>query len=299
MGEIVGAGLVAHAPTIMMSREDRYALNEGKEISLVPGLHRIRSELLDTLKPDTIIIFDSHWFTTVEFCVSGQERRKGLYTSDELPRGMCQVPYDMKGNPVLARSMAEQATRAGVRTNAIDDPCLPVHYPTINLNHFLNGGEEWLSVSCAQTGETDDFLKVGEGIGNAIAQSDRRVVLIASGSMSHRFWPLSQIHLHESSDPIHISRPEAREADYQRLAWFHEGDHASVIDTMPEFLKHVPEARFGHYLMMVGALGGRAWKAKGRRFSDYENATGTSQVHVWFDRPEAGWNQSQGPGRSA
>jgi|TARA_R110002049_G_scaffold12487_6_gene55871 3,4-dihydroxyphenylacetate 2,3-dioxygenase len=283
MGEIIAAGLVAHAPTIMMSKEDRYALNDGKEISLVPGLHRIKDEILDRLKPDTIILFDSHWFTTVEFCVSGQDRRKGLYTSDELPRGMRQIPYDLKGNPELAQLIATEASANGARTNAIDDPYLPIHYPTINIAHFLQGDEEWLSVSCPQTGETDDFLKMGEGIGRAIAQSDRRVVLLASGSMSHRFWPLSQLHLHETSDPVNISRPDAREADYERLDWFYEGNHAAVIDTMPEYLKHVPEARFGHYLMMAGACGGREWKAKGERYSEYENATGTSQVHVWFD----------------
>ena len=283
MGEIIAAGLVAHAPTIMMSKEDRYALNDGKEISLVPGLHRIKDEILDRLKPDTIILFDSHWFTTVEFCVSGQDRRKGLYTSDELPRGMRQIPYDLKGNPELAQLIATEASANGARTNAIDDPYLPIHYPTINIAHFLQGDEEWLSVSCPQTGETDDFLKMGEGIGRAIAQSDRRVVLLASGSMSHRFWPLSQLHLHETSDPVNISRPDAREADYERLDWFYEGNHAAVIDTMPEYLKHVPEARFGHYLMMAGACGGREWKAKGERYSEYENAAGTSQVHVWFD----------------
>jgi 3,4-dihydroxyphenylacetate 2,3-dioxygenase len=285
MGEIVGAGLVAHAPTIMMSLEDRLALNEGKEISLVPGLRRLREEVLDVLRPDTIIVFDTHWFTTVEFCVTGAERRQGLYTSDELPRGMCQIPYDLAGNPALADLIAEEATRAGVRTSAIADPYLPIHYPTVNIAHYLNRGEEWLSVGCAQTGETEDFLRVGTGIGNAIARSDRRVVLLASGSMSHRFWKLSQLEAHEASDPIHISRPEAREADYRRLEWFYAGDHALVIDTMDEFLPHLPEARFGHYLMMAGALGGRAWTWPGRRFSDYENATGTSQVHVWFDRP--------------
>jgi hypothetical protein len=74
-----------------------------------------------------------------------------------------------------------------------------------------------------------------------------------------------------------------READLERLRWFAEGNHAAVIDTMPDYLRHAPEARFGHYLMMAAACGGRDWKAKGRQFSDYENATGTSQVHVWFD----------------
>ena len=290
MGEIIGAGIVAHAPTIMMSREDRLELNEGKEISLVPGLHRLRSEVLDVLKPDTIVIFDTHWFTIVEFVIASHARRSGLFTSDELPRGMRQIPYDLKGNPALATAMAEAATAEGIRTNPIDDPWLPIHYPTVNLSTFLDRGEEWIGVSHAYSADPEDFLKVGAGIGKAIRASDKRAVLIASGSMSHRFWSLKDIPAHEASDPIHISSPEAREADLERLEWFKAGDHARVIDTMPEYLRHAPEARFGHYLMMAGALGGRALKAKGRQFSDYENATGTSQVHVWFDRPEDGWN---------
>ena len=30
MGEIVGVGLIAHAPTVMLPKETRYELNEGK-----------------------------------------------------------------------------------------------------------------------------------------------------------------------------------------------------------------------------------------------------------------------------
>lgn len=289
MGEIIGCGLVSHVPTIMFPLEIRLELNEGKEISLVPGFKRLRREVLDVLKPDAIIVFDSHWFTTVEFVVTSHERRTGKYTSGELPRGMSQVPYDMPGNPVLARAIAEEVKALGTRCTAIDDPYLPVEYATINVNHHLNGGEQWLSVGVCQTAETPDFLNVGEGVGRAIERTPGRIVLLASGSMSHRFWPLRQLEQHEASDPIHISSPEARAADQERLAWFAAGDHARVIETMDDFLKHAPEGRFGHYLMMVGAVGARACKARGRLFSDYENATGTSQVHVWFDRPEGGW----------
>lgn len=290
MGQIIGAGIVAHAPTIMLSKDERYELNEGKEISLVPGLQRLRREVFDVLQPETVIIFDTHWFTIVEFCVAAHGRRAGLYTSDELPRGMRQIKYDFKGNPELAHAMARHAEANGVRTTPIDDPFLPIHYPTVNLSTYLHRGEEeWISVSHAYTGAPEDFLAVGEGIGRAIEESDRRVILVASGSMSHRFWPFREIPFHEASDPIHISSSEAREADYARLRWFEEGNHAAVIDSMPEFLQHAPEARFGHYLMMAAACGGRDWKAKGRLFSDYENATGTSQVHVWFDRPQESW----------
>jgi hypothetical protein len=39
---------------------------------------------------------------------------------------------------------------------------------------------------------------------------------------------------------------------------------------------------------LLGSIGGRC-TARGEMFSDYENATGTGQVHVWFERPKGGW----------
>jgi hypothetical protein len=41
--------------------------------------------------------------------------------------------------------------------------------------------------------------------------------------------------------------------------------------------------------MMVAALGGPDCVAPGRLYSTYENAIGTGQIHVWFDRPDTGW----------
>ena len=52
----MGAGIVAHVPTIMLPEEVRLEINDGKEITLVPGLERLRREVLDRLKPDTIVI---------------------------------------------------------------------------------------------------------------------------------------------------------------------------------------------------------------------------------------------------
>ncbi|MCB0996687.1 MAG: hypothetical protein KDB21_16450 [Acidimicrobiales bacterium] len=289
MGEIVGAGLVAHVPTIVLPEDVRRELNEGKEISLVPGLHRLRAEVLDALAPDTIVVFDSHWFTTVEFGISAHDRRTGHFTSDELPRGMSGVPYDIPGDPELAQLIAEEINAAGSWATAFEDPHLPIHYPTVNLLGFLQRDEQWVTVSVPQTGETDDFLLAGAAVGRAVAALDRRVVLLASGAMSHRFWPLRQLRSHEASDPVHIRTEAARAADEQRLDWFADGRHDRVIDTMPAFLEHKPEAAFGHYLMMAAAIGGRECVAPGRQFSEYENSIGTGQVHVWFDRPAGGW----------
>lgn len=289
MGEIVGVGLISHAPTVMLPREVRYELNDGKEISLVPGLRRLRTEVLDELSPDTIVIFDTHWHTTVEHVFSSHERRSGKYTSEELPRGISQLPYDYRGDPELAEAAASEVTRDGIVGTPISDPCLPVHYGTINLVHYLVRGERVVSASMVQTGETRDFLDLGEALERAVESIDRRVVVLASGGMTHRFWPLRQLVDHEASDPVHIFTPQARAADEERLRWMAEGDHARIISTMPDYLPHEPEAGFGHYLAMVASVGGKRCRAPGRRFSDYENATGTGQVHVWFDRPAEGW----------
>jgi 3,4-dihydroxyphenylacetate 2,3-dioxygenase len=289
MGEIVGAGFLSHIPPIMLPKETRLELNDGREISLVPGLKRLRSEIFDTLRPDTVIVFDSHWFSLFEFIITSHKRRKGIYTSEEVPRGLKQIHYDMAGNPDIAVKIADTMNETGVRATAIDDPYLPVNYATVNVAHYLNQGEQWLSVSICQTAQTEDFLDAGAALGEAVDQSGERVVLIGSGSLSHRFWPMKELDKHEASDPKHVITPEARAADEQRISWWEEGNHAAVIDTMDEFLKFKPEAHFGPYLMMVAAIGGRKCITAGRRYSDYENAIGTGQIHMWFDRPESGW----------
>ena len=291
MGAVVGAGLLAHVPTIMLPEEVRRELNNGEESTLVTGLEQLRADVFDTLDYDTVVVLDSHWATTVEFVVAAHDRRSGLFTSEELPRGMSRVPYDYRGDPELAFAMAQRADDHGTWITAIDDHYLPVFYATVNLWHYLGRGNDarWMSVSVCQTGDTEDFLRAGRALGDAIAATDRRVLLLASGAMSHTFWPLRELRAHEAAGSEHIATPEAYAADMQRLEWFKAGDHARVLDTMPEFLRFKPEARFGHYLEMIGALGESAVTAPARQYGEYENSIGTGQVHLWFDRPAEGW----------
>ncbi len=285
MGSIVGAALVSHVPPLVMPEELRRELNDGEDTTLFAGLHQLRREKLDPAAPDTIVVFDTHWFTTVEHVVASHERRSGRYTSEELPRGIRQMPYDYPGDPELATTLAGLADdRDDTWITAIDDPCLPVHYPTVNLLPFLQGDERWVSMSICQTAEADDFLLLGALLARAVEAVDRRVVILASGGLSHRFWPLRQFRDHEAADPeLHLRTPEARQADRQVLHWMRAGDHAAILDFLPEYRQHAPEGFFGHYLGMVGALGGAACTAKGTQFGEYESVSGTGQAHVWFD----------------
>jgi 3,4-dihydroxyphenylacetate 2,3-dioxygenase len=291
MGEIVGAAIVSHVPPIVMAEADRRALNDGEDFSLVPGLHRMRAECLDRVRPDTVIVFDTHWFTTFEHVVSAHERLSGRFTSEELPRTIAQLPYDYRGDPELARAIAAQADgRDDTWIHATDDPSIPVHYPTVNLLPYLQRDERWVSVGVCQTATRADYLLFGSLLADAVAALDRRVVLLASGGLSHRFWDLRDLRQHESASLDNIVTPEARAADQALIERLEAGDHAAVLAGYDEYRQHSPEGRFAHYLMMVGALGGPACHAPGQKLSEYESAAGTGQVHIWFDRPAGGWS---------
>lgn len=284
MGAIVGAGLISHVPPLVMPEAIRRELNNGEDTTLYQGLHDLGAQRLRPLAADTVVVVDTHWFTTVEHIVTSHDRRGGVFTSEELPRGMCQMPYDMLGDRELAEAWAAQAAgRDDTWITAIDDPHLPVHYPTINLLPFLQGDEAWTSASICQTAEPRDFLLFGELLAQAVEGLDRRVVVLASGGLSHRFWPLRQFRDHEAADPaLHLRTPEARAADEHVIDRLKRGDHAGVLDFLPEFSAHAPEGFFGHYLTMVGALGGAACASPGEQFGQYESVAGTGQVHLWF-----------------
>ena len=260
-------------------------MNGGQDTSLVAGLHQLRAEKLAPLQADTVVVIDTHWFTTIEFIVASHDRRTGIYTSEELPRGMRQMPYDMPGDPELA--VAWEATAADLDDSwitAIDDPYLPVHYPTINVLPFLQGDEKWLSAGVCQTADTQDFLRFGELLAKAIRTLDRRVVILASGGLSHRFWPLREFRDHEAADPDkHLRTPEAAAADRKVITHLLNGEHREVLEFVPEFQAHAPEGMFGHYLTMAGALGGADCVATGTQFGEYEAVGGTGQAHIWFD----------------
>ncbi|GAA4761149.1 3,4-dihydroxyphenylacetate 2,3-dioxygenase [Streptomyces sanyensis] len=300
MGEITGAGLLAHVPTIVLPERTRRELNEGREITLVTGLRELRRDVFERDDYDTVVVLDSHWATTVEFVVTAQSRRAGLFTSEELPRGMCRMPYDFPGDPELARNIASFADRHGTWITPIDDAYLPIYYATLNLWTYLGKGlpgKRWVTIGVCQTGDMEDHLRLGRALADGIAATPgRRVLLIASGALSHTFWPLRELRDHEASDPAHIFTPEARAADLERIAWLKQGRHGRVLDTMDQFWAFRPEARFFHYLMMAGALGEQECTAPGRQYGAYENSVGTGQVHLWFERPADGWTGTGAPG---
>lgn len=283
MGDLVLTAVVSHQPMVMLPEEIRVmAGGTGKDTTLVePGYRRLR-ELFADHDVDTLLIVDTHWFTTTEHVLAGAERFSGLYTSEELPGLISDLPYDFPGAPDLAAAVHEGGGASGVPVFNATVASLPRHYPTINLVHHLRTTESVLSVGVLQTAGPDDYLRFGQVVAEAIDASDRRVAILASGGLTHTFWAINSIGQHLGYDAANIISDDARTWDQRILDWWAAGDHASVIDAYDDYRALKPEGRFGHYLIMVGAMGGRTCTTPGTQLSDYENAIGTGQVHVAF-----------------
>ena len=283
MGQIVGAAVVSHHPGLVQPKEIRVQRGNGRDSDLVEGFDRVRAKI-DAVKPDTFVLFDTHWLTTSLHLVAGAAHYKGSYTSDELPFSMTRFPYDHAGAPALAAEVEKVAKEKKVAARNVVEETLPLHYPTINVIHYLGRGEKVLSVGTCQTARFKHFLEMGEVVGEAIRRSNARVVLLASGAMSHKFYDLDHVPPNPRVwHPDNVSEPKNRALDMEVLELWKQGRHDIVLDRFPELEAAKYEGRGAHYAQMMGALGGRDCRARGTQLSEYENAAGTGNVHVWFD----------------
>lgn len=285
MGVIVAAGLLSHVPSLMLPEDERKTRYGGRDTTFPRALQDIYRQRIQPAAFDTFLIFDTHWFTTRGFVVNTREHLQGVYTSDELPSVIHDLAFDYRGDKALGEAIVQQAKKAQLRCEGADYQGMTLHYPTLNLMHYLNPERRHrvLSIGVCQTAPHERNLDFGDAVGRAVEASDRRVIILAAGGLSHQFWSYDDMARHAGPDPDHIFNETNRAYDEMIIDFLNKGDHAAVIDIVPEFRsKCGPEGFFAHYSMLAGALGGRYCKAAATQYGAYESAIGTGQVMLWF-----------------
>ncbi len=285
MGEIVGAAIFGHQPAIMAPAQMRTAMGQGRDTTLVePGMatvargtRRLRCRYLRHLRHP--LVHDDRAHRRGRRELSGHLHLRRAAAADRRLR------LQLSGRSAPRRDAHRRdAASVACGTSNATNPHIGTHYPTLNVVHYLHRGER-----CAQRRRLSDrpgaqLPRLRRVLGEAVRRTPNiRVALIGSGGMSHTFWPMDTILDHASFRPEDVISPEARAFDERIVDLWREGDHAAVLDLYPEYRRFHPEGFFGHYLMLAGALGGRDCRAPGAQLSEYENAVGTGQIHVWFD----------------
>jgi 3,4-dihydroxyphenylacetate 2,3-dioxygenase len=59
---------------------------------------------------DTLVVFDTHWLVNANYHINCAPHFKGVYTSNELPHFISNLPFECPGNPNWAGCWRSPAT---------------------------------------------------------------------------------------------------------------------------------------------------------------------------------------------
>jgi 3,4-dihydroxyphenylacetate 2,3-dioxygenase len=280
MGEIALAAKVTHVPSMYLSEMD--GPNKGCRQAAIDG-HREISRRCRALNVDTIVVFDTHWLVNSGYHINNAETFSGVYTSNELPHFIKNMPYEYDGNVELGEILAEGGQTAGINVRAHSNTTLSLEYGTLVPMRYMNEDRHFKVVSVSamcQVHDLEESGRLGSAIRSAIeTHYDGSVAVLASGSLSHRFAQngVSEDYLFKVWSPL----LERMDRDVVRM--WEKGEWADFIDMLPEYADKAHGEGFMHdTAMLLGALGWRDYRAEVEVVTPYFGSSGTGQINAVF-----------------
>ena len=279
MGELVFAAKVTHVPSMFISEMEGPL--RGCRQSAIDG-HREIGRRIRTAGADTVVFLDTHWLVNSGYHVNATDGFKGLFTSNEFPHFIQNLPYEYAGNPALGDAIAETATRKGVRTRSHHIDTLDVEYGTLVPLHFMGMPKETRVVSIAgwmAFSSIPESRTVGEAILEATRGSAAKVALIASGSLSHRIHDNAVV----EKGTLTISDEFYKQVDLRALQLWEEGRWPEFTRMLPTYAKTCHGEGWMHdTAMLLGALGWDRYAGRVEVVTPYFESSGTGQVNAVF-----------------
>ncbi|SLN70819.1 3,4-dihydroxyphenylacetate 2,3-dioxygenase [Oceanibacterium hippocampi] len=279
MGKLALAAKITHVPSMYLS--ELPGPHQGCREAAIRG-HHIIAERARALGVDTVVVFDVHWLVNSGYHINCSGRFEGVYTSNELPHFIKDMQYAYDGNPVLGRLIAEAANAQGVRTRAHEIESLTLEYGSLVPMRYMNTDKTFRVVSVAAWcawHELADSRTFGEAVREAIEKSDSTVMVLASGSLSHRFQDNR-----DAEAGIHdISREFYRQVDLRVVDLWKQGDFRTFCAMLPEYAD-LCEGEGGMHdtAMLLGLLGWDAYDRPVEVVTDYFASSGTGQINAIF-----------------
>ncbi|HPG63162.1 MAG TPA: 3,4-dihydroxyphenylacetate 2,3-dioxygenase [Casimicrobium sp.] len=280
MGKLALVAKTTHVPSIYLSELD--GPRKGTRQDAIDG-HREIGRRCRELGVDTIVVFDTHWLVNANYHINCAQHFKGLYTSNELPHFISNLPFEFSGNPALGKILAKGCNDAGVETLAHDATTLNPEYGTLVPMRYMNADQHFkvISVSALCTVHyLNDSARLGWAMRRAVEEHyDGTVAFLASGSLSHRF---AQNGL-APEFAFKIWSPLLESLDRSVIDMWKRGDWKTFCEMLPEYASKGHGEGFMHdTAMMLGALGWSGYEGKADIVTPYFGASGTGQINAIF-----------------
>lgn len=280
MGDIVLAAKITHVPSMIISEQP--GPNNGCRDAAINGLKKL-GEMARELNVDTFVVLDTHWLVNAGFHINANARNEGIYTSHEFPHFIQDLNYDYSGNTGLSHAIASKAAAKGVNAMSHDVPSLDLEYGTIVPMRYMNQQQDIKVVSIAAwctRHDLEDSRRLGEAIAEVVKESDCRVGLLASGSLSHLIWENRLV----DKGLFTISSEFNKQMDLRVLELWKQGDFRTFLKMLPEYAEKCNgEGGMHDTAMLFGALGWDQYEGHAEVITPYFESSGTGQVNVLFE----------------
>lgn len=280
MGELALAAKITHVPSMYLSEID--GPHKGCREAAING-HLEISRRCRELGVDTIVVYDTHWLVNSGFHINSAPHFKGIYTSNELPHFIKNMPYEYDGNTELGNKIAEVATGMGVHTRAHDATSLTLEYGTLVPMRYMNQDRHFKVISVSalcMVHDHEDSCLLGKAVRETIENHyDGKVAIFASGSLSHRFAQngVSEHYLHK------VWSPFLEQFDHEVVRMWEAGDWKTFTEMLPEYADKCHGEGFMHdTAMLLGSLGWDEYTGKAEVITPYFGSSGTGQINAVF-----------------
>ncbi|WP_338805683.1 3,4-dihydroxyphenylacetate 2,3-dioxygenase [Pseudomonas chlororaphis] len=283
MGEVVMAAKVCHVPSMYLS--ELPGKHHGCREAAIAG-HKEIARRARERGADTAVVFDVHWLVNSGYHINCGEHFKGTYTSNELPHFIKNMDYDYSGCPALGELIAAEANAADVRTLAHNIPSLELEYGTLVPMRYMHMDVppeqhfQVISIAawCAWH-KLEDSFTFGAAVRRAIEKSDRKVLVLASGSLSHRFSDDR-----EAEANIHNwTREFDKQVDLRVVELWQQGRFREFCSMLPDYAEHCfGEGRMHDTAMLLGLLGGPEYNRPAEIVTAPFGSSGTGQINAIF-----------------
>tara|TARA_B100001123_G_scaffold437711_1_gene570576 strand:+ start:2598 stop:3503 length:906 start_codon:yes stop_codon:yes gene_type:complete len=288
-GEVVLGCLAPHPPHVVYAEnpEQNEPFSEGGWEALRWGYNMLARKLKE-IDYDCIVVLTPHWQTYIGNHFLGLERFQNISVDPIFPN-LFRFHHDIMVDVELSEAMQRSAEEAGIISMMMRNPDFRVDYGTIVSCHMINPDWDKPIVTISSNRSThyysDEVMNeqasaLGKAVSKAIIESGKRVVLVASHSLSHRHF-VTEAPLPEDMSREHIYNHSQYVWDMKVIEMMRDGKMEEVIGILPEMIEQtMAEAEGGGLTWMMSAMGMPDYPAE---IYGYQSVIGTGNVIAAWD----------------
>ena len=244
---ILAGFMVPHPPLIVP------AVGRGGEAEIeetTRAYERVAEEIA-ALKPETIIITSPHSIMYADyFHISPRDGAKGSFANFRAPEVSFREDYDTE----LVEAICDLAAESDFPAGTMGERDRSLDHGTMVPLYFIE--QKYRGFKIVRIGLSglplEDHYRFGQMISKAVDQTGRRVVMVASGDLSHKL---------QDYGPYGYT-PEGPEYDARIMDVMGRTAFGELLDFSDDFCDKAAECGHRSFVIMAGAMDGRAVKAE-------------------------------------